>query len=299
MSRRLMHLRDRSTPVNRAFTLIELLVCVAIITVLIAIMLPSLSKARQTAKRTQCMSGLKQVITGYTMYHQEQGGALLLGYTPSTVNGKAVLVTLPTGQTLGWPVSGRYAWRLSPFVGNVWKIMYQHAPAPPSPTAEDSDAMAFSKAYALSSSPEFGLNSVYVGGHSGPVYQGFAGPDGDTPTSTHAVYRANMVRRPAELIVFAESREKNAGGAANSTTGFFLLTAPFANGQKWDVEGDQFKVKAPSGVLMGLPEGRNGKGTVTAFFDSHVEVMKPSELRDMRYWANGATGPDYDFTGGH
>ena len=56
---------------KKAFTLIELLVVIAIIAILAAILFPVFGRARENARRTSCLSNLKQLGLGFAQYSQD------------------------------------------------------------------------------------------------------------------------------------------------------------------------------------------------------------------------------------
>jgi len=101
--------------VNRkqyGFTLIELLVVIAIIAILAAILFPVFARARENARKANCLSNMKQLGLAVMQYAQDYDEVL-----PPTYNGGSTTYTLPNGnQHTGavlWPTL------LYPYVKNT------------------------------------------------------------------------------------------------------------------------------------------------------------------------------------
>lgn len=110
------------------FTLVELLVVIGIIAVLIAILMPALSSARQEAQAVQCSSNLRQLGMAIEMYAQEAKG-----YSITSWMG-------PNGGAYGSLPS--YTWRamLYPYVNKTTGVFHcpsydDNVPSPASVTA--------------------------------------------------------------------------------------------------------------------------------------------------------------------
>lgn len=69
---------------KKGFTLIELLVVIAIIAILAAILFPVFASARNSARKTACLSNCKQIGMGLQMYCQEYDGCGPMSNYPST-----------------------------------------------------------------------------------------------------------------------------------------------------------------------------------------------------------------------
>ncbi|HMO12606.1 MAG TPA: DUF1559 domain-containing protein [Pirellulaceae bacterium] len=60
---------SNARPSRRGFTIIELLVVVAVIGILMAILVPAIHQVRESARRTNCASNLRQIGTAVSNYH--------------------------------------------------------------------------------------------------------------------------------------------------------------------------------------------------------------------------------------
>ncbi len=81
---------------KHAFTLIELLVVIAIIGILAAILFPVFGRARENARRTSCLSNLKQIGLGAAQYIQDYDGQMFHHHEDWVLDDGTQVPTLPS-----------------------------------------------------------------------------------------------------------------------------------------------------------------------------------------------------------
>ena len=105
---------------NRAFTLIELLVVIAIIAILAAMLLPALAAAKAKAYNIQCVSNIKQVLLGITLFANDNDDRL-----PYNINEDGSQNGLPLGLDVrsswadSYPTRPELGYHISPYLANA------------------------------------------------------------------------------------------------------------------------------------------------------------------------------------
>ncbi|MFT3786424.1 MAG: DUF1559 domain-containing protein [Tepidisphaeraceae bacterium] len=194
----------RST--RSAFTLVELLVVIGIIALLVSILLPALSSAREQANSVKCKANLKQMGTALRMYI-EQWKYYPGCYAPGGGSSYAVWPTRLRTMMGG----GQGVFRCPSRDASVdWKVNDTTAPV-----AVDADTgFGYKKGETLllksSSFSSYGYNDWGSGQYPAPTYPVPAvredrGLGGDIdPAGGRTEMKASLVRRPSEMIAITD-----------------------------------------------------------------------------------------------
>jgi prepilin-type N-terminal cleavage/methylation domain-containing protein len=268
------------------FTLIELLVVISIIGLLIALLLPALAQANDSAKSVQSLAAMQQSMTAYSAYSTDHKDWLLFGYLPTSLYGKPVHAQV-SGEMIDGLAAQRYPLRFSNYQGDTWEMIYMHQITPAVPS-DPNDADFYTKAYSLGVNPSIGINATFVGGdHS---IGGFTRRGGQNLPRIGglAVFRQHTVKNPSVLIAMSETRSTRGGEIIDD--GLHLVTPPIKGSRKWTASASGFELS--TNELMGIPAARYGDAAAVGFIDGHAEGMRPEALDDMRLWSNYASSTD-------
>jgi len=281
--------------VCRAFTLVELLVVIAIVGILIAILVPTLGKARRLGRQTRELAGAQQVMVAFTLYGDDSKGALLPGYpTTAMVNGPMRVLDESGGRVVNEEAQ-RYPWRLAPYVGGDFRGLYHDDKALAELKRGEGEFASFGVdyRYIVSIYPSLGMNIAFIGGSDrhGQFDKAFGRVFG----RVHAT-RLDELTRPSGVIAFASARADPQAKVPipGNPEGFYRLEPPHyskAKGRVWATAYDA-KAELP-GSNSGFVSLRHEGKAVAAHLDGHAEMLGWEAMNDMRRWADRATSPDW------
>ncbi len=268
----------RKQSARRAFTLIELLVVIAIISILAAILFPVFATAREAARKTACLSNLKQMGSAMMMYTQDYDENL----PTFTSYCEAARVDNPLAPGSADKPRPMWQFKIYPYAKS-WDIYT--CPSDPANTGGD----PLKKFYNLS----YGYNYGYL---SKLEVQGLTTNSADPGCGTEAPYWFSSkalasVQRPSEIVVIADGGGKTfadattMGSAVNPPDAYNSSEFFFAPG------GGGWGLDCPSwfaGTKWNDTDGfawRHAEGGNAAFADGHSKFYKVGGL---------ATGTTYN-----
>jgi prepilin-type N-terminal cleavage/methylation domain-containing protein/prepilin-type processing-associated H-X9-DG protein len=284
---------------RRGFTLVELLVVIGIIAVLVGILLPALSRAREHARGVQCLSNLKQLSAATIAYCNENKGA----YPGRAGQGTDAIFSGDPRKHWGWiawrrkvdPVTGTYypgTWdqnitysALAPYLG---VRLVEHNPTNSTAIADYAAANEVSPMLEqiyrcpsdkleqrLAFQPDNGGRGVYRYSYSMNICFGNKRPD---PTGTLLLgkphTKINQVKRASEKIIYIDESERSVNN------GEYNPTTPWASA---DDPNRDYSAIAERHENASRRNSADARGNV-AFADGHAEFFSRKDAFLMHHY---------------
>lgn len=237
----------------RAFTLVELLVVIGIIALLVSILLPTLGRAREQAKSTQCKSNLRQYGIAFANYAVANKGFIQTGM----INSGVPAVPMTYGFSLeGAPPTYNYdGGYLSPYMKKMEKM--RNCPL------VDDGASNITATMSTEKTPISYIYSIYTVNSKSTA----AAPGASTKS-----VQLSRIKVPAETVFFVD-------GAQLQSTNATALQFPTFTGDTIDLPAPQIAPAQPWTPAVGGSyrfHGRHlNKGNVL-WFDGHVSEETPN-----------------------
>ena len=273
------------------FTLVELLVVIGIIALLSSVLLPALNSARRSANTTKCLSNLRQLGTGMTLFANEHEGYVLKAF----FNDKA----RPGGRDWGFRTSDPTAQPNASFRGNGWSwdyVLYSSKYCPNREAfrcpADDSNIL---RGIYANDIPDDNFPASYrLNASNNPKADGAAPPDVDGISEKHWAYKVVKVRYPSKAIMFTDGKPE-----------YFHHLAVWDRDAKAQLgkpnDTDQYGGKLTNIEFRHSPQKSTLKDRVinAVFLDGHAETIRLDEtLRPLGAPFSAPSGGVGGFGGG-
>lgn len=245
-------------PGRGGFTLIELLVVIAIIAILAAMLLPSLVRAKEASKSTQCANNLRQIGIAARLYADDnrdtyfslKGGSIIYG-------GQWTLG--PNSSTLRAPTDYEGYWGLgyNQYIAGNRKLFA----CPNGKVVDDYRDLGYNYP------PEYWANSTY--GMCQYLTQPYAGPQSQYGTAGAGPLRTTSYLSPASTIFCQDSFAQLMQGPEDSI-GLFPGQSEILS--RWKSTGAYATLYSGSDIADGW--WRHNKGCMTLWVPGNVTRIK-------------------------